>query len=115
MSVKHYTSPEPTTAPGYFVPAGEVFAFASVIETTDEDGKAVKSKRTPSDKWTEVKPADAAAMSASQERVPDDANLEAASKGALQAVAIMKHVDIRELKSKEDLITAIKASYEPKL
>jgi|GEM_PF-3343750 len=115
MSVKHYTSPSPTTAPGYYVPAGEVFAFSTEMETEDEDGKKTKIKRTPSDSWTEVKPADAAAMSAQQDRVPDDANLEAAEKAALQAVAILKHVDIRELKSKDDLITAIKASYEPKL
>lgn len=112
---KFYKSAKPTTAPGYYVPAGEVFAWESEVETTDEDGKATKTKREASKDWEEVKASDAAAMSASQERVPDDANLEAASKSALEAVAIIKHVDIRELKSKEDLIDAIKAAYEPKL
>lgn len=96
---KFYKSDRPTTAPGYYVPAGEAFPF---------DGK-------PNKEWDEVKGPDAAAITASEDRVPDDANLEAASKAALEAVAIIKHVDIRELKSKEDLITAIKAAYEPKL
>ena len=105
MAVKHYKSTKPTTAPGYYVPAGEVFAWEPASD----------SKAKPGDDWEEVKASEAAAMSASQERVPDDANLEAASKAALQAVAIMKHVDIRELKSEKDLIAAIKAAYEPKL
>lgn len=103
--MKHYKSSKPTTAPGYYVPAGEVFAWEAP-EGTDSK---------PSDDWEEVKPAEAAAMAASQERVPDDANLEAADKAALQAVAILKHVDIRELKTKEALIDGIRAAYEPKL
>lgn len=97
---KFYKSDRPTTAPGYYVEAGVAFPF---------DGKK------PNAEWKEVKGPDAAAMTASEDRVPDDANLEAASKAALEAVAIIKHVDIRELKTKEDLITAIKAAYEPAL
>lgn len=66
------------------------------------------------EEWTAVKPKDAAAIAASTEPVPDDANLNAATKDALQAVAIMKHVNIAGL-DKPALITAIKAAYEPKL
>lgn len=66
------------------------------------------------DEWTLVKPKDVAAVTASIEPVPDDANLNAATKDALQAVAIMKHVNIAGL-DKPALITAIKAAYEPKL
>lgn len=105
MSVKHYKSSKPTTAPGYYVPAGEVFPWAP----------AKDSKAKPGEEWEEVKASDAAAMAASQDQVPDDANLEAADKAALQAVAIMKHVDIRNLKTKDDLIDGIKAAYEPRL
>jgi hypothetical protein len=64
--------------------------------------------------WEAVTPKEAAAIDASVDRVPDDANLEAASKAALEAVAIIKHVNIAGL-DKPALITAIKAAYEPKL
>lgn len=64
--------------------------------------------------WEEVSPKAAAAIQASTDRVPDDANLEGADKSALQAVAIMKHVTITGL-DKPALITAIKAAYEPHL
>ena len=67
-----------------------------------------------SEHWTKVTQKEAAAIEASTDPVPDDANLEAADKSALQAVAIMKHVNIVGL-DKPALITAIKAAYEPKL
>ncbi len=98
--MKHYTSDQPVFTDSYYKP-GEVFV-------SDKSGKNVP------DHWTEVKPKDAAAMEAATEPVPDDANLEAASKAALEAVAIMKHVNIAGL-DKPGLITAIKAAYEPKL
>lgn len=66
--------------------------------------------------WTERKPAEVAAIAASTDAVPDDANLEEAEVAALQAVAILKHVSIVGIaKDKKALITAIKAAYEPAL
>lgn len=64
--------------------------------------------------WEEVSPADAAAIDAATNRVPQSANLEAASKSALQAVAIMRHVNIAGL-DKDELVTAIQGSYETRL
>lgn len=98
MTMKLYKAPHPVQADGVYYPAGEVFAT---------DAK-------PGDTWEVVKAKDAAAVEASTNPVPDDANLEAASKSALEAVAIMKHVNIAGL-DKAGLITAIKAAYEPKL
>lgn len=96
---KSYTSTQDVYVGGEYTKAGNVFV-------TDEPA---------SDDWTEVSPKEAAAITASTERVPDDANLEAADTSALQAVAIMRHVPIAGLKTKADYIAAIKASYEPKL
>lgn len=66
--------------------------------------------------WDEVSAAEAAAITASTDTVPDDANLDEADVAALQAVAIIKHASIVGIaKDKKALITAIKAAYEPKL
>lgn len=66
--------------------------------------------------WDEVAPKEAAAITASTDRVPDGANLEEADTAALQAVAILKHVNISGIaKDRKALIGAIQAAYEPKL
>lgn len=93
-----YVSARPVYTGSVYYKPGEVFA-------TDAE---------PGDDWEKVSPKAAAAIAASTDSVPDDANLEAASKAALEAVAIMKHVNIAGL-DKPALITAIKAAYEPKL
>lgn len=95
---KSYTSTQAVYVGGEYTKAGDVFV-------TDEP---------KGEDWTEVTSSEASAITASTERVPDDANLEAADKAALQAVAIIKHVSILGL-DKPALITAIKAAYEPKL
>ncbi|MBO9624165.1 MAG: hypothetical protein J7500_15765 [Sphingomonas sp.] len=95
-----YTSTLPVEQPqGVYNKPGEVF-----YSDTDKPGEG----------WEKVDPKDAAAIEAATNPVPEDANLEAASKAALEAVAIMRHVNIAGL-DKPALITAIKASYEPKL
>lgn len=93
-----YVSSQPVYTGSVFYKAGEPF-------TTDAD---------PGEGWEKVTSKAAAAITAATDPVPDDANLEAASKSALEAVAIMKHVNIAGL-DKPALITAIKAAYEPKL
>lgn len=98
MATKTYTSTEPFYDGSRYYKPGEPF-------TTD----AKKAEA-----WTAYSPKEAAAIEASTNQVPDDANLEAASKSALEAVAILKHVNIAGL-DKPALITAIKAAYEPKL
>ena len=109
---KHYVSTQPTTAPGYYVPAGTPFVWEpSKVE--GEDGKETDSE--PGKDWEEVTPKAAAAIEASVETVPDDADIEALSKYALEAVAFMRKVpDIGEL-DKDGLVDAIKSSYEAKL
>lgn len=99
--MKTYTSTQPYHDGAKYYKPGEVF-------TAD----VPKGKKPEA--WTEVKPKEAAAIEASTNAVPDDANLEAASKPALEAVAIMRHVNVAGL-DKAALITAIKASYEAKL
>lgn len=98
--MQSYKSAQPVmlNKQGQYVKPGEVFV-------TDE---------TPADHWEKVTPKEAAAIEVSTDPVPDDANLEAASKYALEAVAIIKHVNIVGL-DKQGLIEAIKAAYEPKL
>ena len=77
-------------------------------------GEVFVTGQPKGDTWEEVSPKVAAAIQASTDRVPDDANLEGADKSALQAVAIIKHVNITGL-DKPALITAIKAADAPKL
>ena len=77
-------------------------------------GEPFSSALPKADGWTEMRETDVAINAAATNPVPDDANLEAASKAALEAVAILKHVNIVGL-DKGGLITAIKAAYEPKL
>lgn len=93
-----YTADRDVYVDGMYHKAGEVFVTG----------------QPKSEHWTKVTPKEVAAIEASTNRVPDDANLEAADKAALQAVAIIKHVNIAGL-DKAGLITAIKAAYEPKL
>lgn len=95
---KSYVADRDVYVGNQYFKAGEVFV-------TD----AVKGEG-----WEVVTPKEAAAITASTDRVPDGANLEAADKSALQAVAIIKHVPIAGL-DKAGLITAIQAAYEPKL
>lgn len=97
-SSKSYVSKGPVYVGNRYYKAGEPFV-------TDQP---------KGDDWEEVTAKEVAAIEASTDRVPDDANLEAANKDALQAVAIMKHVNIVGL-DKAGLIDAIKAAYEPKL
>lgn len=97
--MKHYTSTSPVYTGGQFVPAGTPFV---------SDAKAGED-------WEEISAKEAAADEASTNRVPDDADLEALGKAALQAVAFMRHVPgIGELDA-GGLKDAIRASYEPKL
>lgn len=111
MTMKLYTAPHPVQAGGVYYTAGSPFPWEPTKVGTEGD-KDVMS--TPGENWTVVTAKEAAAIEASTNAVPDDANLEAASKPALEAVAIMKHVPIAGL-DKAALITAIKAAYEPKL
>lgn len=97
--VQAYTAPHDVYVDSRYYKTGEVFATSA---KAGED-------------WETVTPAEAATIEASTDLVPDDANLDAASVSALQAVAILKHVNIVGMKGKADLITAIKAAYEPKL
>lgn len=95
-----FTSDRDVYVDGRYYKAGEV--FVTDAETADH--------------WHKVKPAEVAAIQASTDLVPDDANLDEADVAALQAVAIIKHVPIVGIaKDKKALITAIKAAYEPKL
>jgi hypothetical protein len=111
MTMKLYKAPHPVQAGGVYYPAGEVFPWEPQ-KVKGENDKETMSK--PGDSWEVVTAKDAAAIEASTNEVPDDANLEAASKAALEAVAIMKHVPIAGL-DKPALITAIKAAYAPNL
>lgn len=97
---KAYTSNVPVYVDSRYYREGEVFV------TSQPKG----------DTWTERKPAEVAAIQASTDLVPDDANLDEASVAALQAVAIIKHVSIVGIANdKAALITAIKAANEPTL
>lgn len=97
--MKTYTSTQPFYDGSMYHKAGEPFA-------TDLAKK---------EEWTEVKPKEAAAIEASLNPVPDDADLEALPLTALKAVAYLRHVPrIAELDA-DGLKTAIRASYEPKL
>lgn len=107
---KFYKAPHPVQVDGVYFEAGKPFAWEA--REVEVDGK--KTKTEPGKDWEAVKASDLPAIEASTNPVPDDANLEAASKAALEAVAIMKHVNIAGL-DKSGLIDAIKAAYEPKL
>ena len=100
-------------------PTGNPVAYTSdrdvyVDNVYTKAGGVFVTNQPKSEYWTKVSPKEAAAIEASTNKVPDDANLEAADKAALQAVAIIKHINITGL-DKPALITAIKAAYEPAL
>lgn len=94
---KAYKAPHPVYVGNVYYKPGEVFV------TTDK----------PGEKWEEVTKAEVAATQAS-EKVPGDAPLEKLAGAALDAVAVVKHVDPTGL-SKKDKVGAIKAANEPKL
>lgn len=93
-----YTAPHPVYVDSRYYKEGEVFVTGA----------------PKGEEWVERTSKEVAAIAASTDSVPDDANLDEASKSALQAVAIIKHVNITGL-DKPALITAIKAAYEPHL
>lgn len=97
---KTYTSTTATYVGGELVPAGKVFS------TTDPKGSD----------WSEVTDKEAAAIEASTNLVPDDAQFDEAGIEALQAYALMKNVPIIGIaKNRKALISAIKAANEPAL
>lgn len=85
-----------------------------VDSTYYKAGEVFVTSQPKGENWTKRTAKEVAAIDASTDLVPDDANLEAADKSALQAVAIIKHVNIVGL-DKQGLIDAIKAANEPKL
>lgn len=101
--VKSYVSASDTYTGGVLVKAGNPFV-------TDAE---------PGADWEEVTPKAAAAIEAATDKVPDDAQLDAASASALEAYALVKHVPILGADGKKlgkpDLLVAIKAGNEPKL
>lgn len=97
MSMKSYTSTQPTTAGGVYTKPGDVFV-------TD----APKARH-----WSEVSKAEKAAIEAA-EPIPGDPPLESLDLSALKAVAVTKKVNPDGL-DKKGLIAAIKAAHEPKL
>jgi hypothetical protein len=97
--MKTYTSTQPFYDGSLYFKPGEPFS-------TDLSAK---------DEWTEVKPTEAAAIEASLNPIPDDADLEALPLTALKAVAYLRHVPRIGEMDADGLKTAIRASYEPKL
>lgn len=116
MTMKHYVSESPVYTGGQFYKPGTPFAWGPAeVEVTDENGKKSKQHTKPGDDWKVVPPKEVAAVEASIERVPDDADLEALQKPALQAVAFLRHVPGIKTLDEKGLKDAIRASYEPKL
>jgi len=97
--MKHYVSTSDTYINGKIVPANNPFV-------TD---------RAKGADWEEVTPEDAAAIEASTNLIPSDESFDAASKEAVEAFCLIKGVDLRGLKTKEDYIAAAKAVNEPTL
>ena len=97
--VKHYVSESEAYVGGQLHRPGEPFA-------TDA---------APAEDWTEITPKEAAVADVATQRVPDDAELEALPKPALQAVAYMRHVAGLGTLDVEGLRNAIRASYEAAL
>lgn len=96
---KTYTSTEDVYVGGEYTKAGRPF-------TTDV---------APSKSWTAVSETEAAAITASTEHVPDDAELDALPLTALKAVAFLRRVQGIDKLDADGLKTAIRASYEPAL
>lgn len=79
-------------------------------------GELITTSQAKGDGWVEHKPAEVAAIEASTNLIPDDAQFDEASVEALQAYALVKHVPIVGIaKDRKALITAIKAANEPAL
>lgn len=95
---KSYTAPTPVQIGGRVYRPGESF-------TTDTG---------PGDEWEEVDNADAAIIDAATIKTPVDPNLDAMSKGALEAYAAERGVNTDGM-TKERLLTAIRAADEPNL
>ncbi len=102
MTIQAYRAPHAVQINGELHKAGTVF-------------HADPSQVQVGDKWEKVTEAQAASIEASTNHVPDDADLEALPKTALQAVAYLRHVPGIAALDTDGLKTAIRASYEPKL
>lgn len=96
---KSYTAPHDVYVEKQYFKAGEPFV-------TDEPKGEL---------WEEKSPKEVHQIEASTEKVPNDPPLEGLSVEALKAVAVTKNVNVTDLKTKDDLITAIKAANEPRL
>ena len=108
-----------TEAPAPAKPTGKAKAYTADRDVYQDNvytkaGEVFVTNAPKGEGWTERKPAEVAAIEASTNLVPDQPSLEAASKSALQAVAIIKNVSIVGL-DKPELIDAIKAANEPRL
>ncbi len=99
----------------------------SYVSTTDayvgkeyvKAGKVFVTDAEPGEDWEKITPKAAAAIEAATDRVPDDAQLDAASAAALEAYALVKHVPIigddGKRLDRAGLLSAVKAANEPKL
>lgn len=96
---KAYTAPHDVYVEKQYFKAGEPFV------TDEPKGKD----------WEAKTPGEVHAIEASTEKVPNDPPLEDLDISALKAVAVTKNVNTTDLKTKADLITAIKAANEPRL
>ncbi len=97
---KTYTSPIPVYVDNVLYPAGDPFTTNAPKGST----------------WKEVKSAaERRALESSGDFGGGDVPLESMTPDALKALAATKNVNTADLKSKKDLITAIKAANEPSL
>jgi hypothetical protein len=113
VMTKFYKAPHPVQVAGVYYPEGEPFSFEPTVIGKDADGKEVKSQVGAD--WQEIKPAEASAIEAATNPIPDHADLEALPLTALKAVAYIRYVAGIDGLDAEGLKTAIRASYEPKL
>jgi hypothetical protein len=93
-----YTSSEPVYIEGTFFKAGETFVTGM----------------PKGDTWDELDPVEKAAADAGKQ-IKDDLNLDSMTVPALQALAASKGINLGDVKSKDDIITVIKAADEPTL
>lgn len=120
-AIKDAAKAQPAPAKAPKAPTGKVKQYVSKADAYVDNryykaGEPFVTNQPKGEDWDEINAKEAAAIEASTNKVPDDANLEAADASALQAVAIIKHVPITGIANdKKALITAIKAAYEPAL